>query len=715
MKLKNSGTRRSKLKTSVSKVVDAKLKAALMLHKQGQLEQAEVIINDILRYQPQYIDALQLLAVIASQRNNLLEAVEIFGRVLKINPDHAGVLNNRGVILAKMNLAEQALESSEQALAINPNFLDALNNRGKFLCQLGRAEQALGSYEQALAINPHFVDAFNNRGNALLKLNLFDQALDSFERAIVIKPSFVEAHNNKGNTLMKLRRYKLALASYKVALEIRPNFPEVLYNYGNTLGRLNRLKEALESYAQALKETPDYVFLYGLWLHTKMMICDWSDVENQILLLTEKIEQDKPLAQPFQLLGITSSGAIQRKAAELYVQVECPASDVLSEIPKLPKHDKIRIGYFSADFHNHATAYLMAELVELHDKSRFELIAFSFGPESNDEMRQRMAGKFDRFIEVSHLSDKEVALQSRGLGIDIAIDLKGHTMDSRPGIFALRAAPVQVSYLGYPGTMGAEYIDYLIADSTLIPETHQQYYVEKIAYLPNSYQVNDSKRVIAEKMFTRAELGLPETGFVFCCFNKSYKVTPSVFDSWMKILKRIEGSVLWLFKNNEEAVSNLRKEAEIRGVDPDRLVFASEMDLPEHLARHRLADLFLDTFPCNAHTTASDALWAGLPVLTCLGESFASRVAASLLNAIDLPELITSSIEDYEALAIELALDTERLKGIKKQLADNRLTTALFNTALFTRHIEAAYMEIYRRYQADLVPEHFYVDVGLLR
>jgi predicted O-linked N-acetylglucosamine transferase (SPINDLY family) len=316
---------------------------------------------------------------------------------------------------------------------------------------------------------------------------------------------------------------------------------------------------------------------------------------------------------------------------------------------------------------------------------------------------------FDRFIDTGALSDKDVALLARSLEIDIGVDLNGFTQGGRTNVFALRSAPIQVNYLGYPGTMGAGYIDYLVADSTLIPEGQQQHYTEKIAYLPDTYQVNDSKRLIAEKLFPKTECGLPEEGFIFCCFNNNFKFTPEIFDIWMRLLSRVEGSVLWLFEGNAAAAKNLRAEAQARGVTPERLVFAKRADLSEHLARHRLADLFLDTLPCNAHTTASDALWAGLPVLTCLGQTFAGRVAASLLNGVGLPELITRSLDEYEALALELATNPQKLLSLKQTLAANRSTRPLFDTALFTKHIESAYVSMWKRHRAGLAPEHIYV------
>ncbi|TRZ64794.1 MAG: tetratricopeptide repeat protein, partial [Rhodocyclaceae bacterium] len=506
--------------------------------------------------------------------------------------------------------------------------------------------------------------------------------------------------------LRDLKRHVEALESYDRALTIKPDHADALNNRGNAFSDLMRPEEALESYDQALKIKPDYEFLYGTCLHTRMKICDWSDLGNRFALLGEKVAGDERVSPPFPVLSISNSRVLHRKAAEIWGKAKYPVGQTLPGIEIRSRHDKIRIGYFSADFHNHATAYLMAELFELHDKSKFELTAFSFGPDQNDDMRRRLVAAFDRFVNVREQSDRDVAVLARSMNIDIAVDLKGFTQDARPGIFSVRAAPVQVNYLGYPGTMGAGYIDYLIADPTLIPESHRKDYAEKIAYLPNSYQVNDAKRGIVDKVFSRAELGLPQTGFVFCCFNNNYKITPETFDGWMRILKNVEGSILWLLEDNPAVASNLCKEAELRGVNGSRLIFAKRMPLQEHLPRNRLADLFLDTLPCNAHTTASDALWEGLPVLTCLGETFAGRVAASLLNAIHLLELITSTPEAYEALAIELATNPEKLRKIGQKLAANRSTTPLFDCRRFTRDIEAIYTAMNERYQAGLAPDH---------
>jgi len=412
---------------------------------------------------------------------------------------------------------------------------------------------------------------------------------------------------------------------------------------------------------------------------------------------------------------LPSTPADQLQAAKLCVQDRyLSAREPLWRGEKYA-HDRIRLAYLSADFHDHATAWLMAGLFELHDRSRFETTALSYGPTVESEMRQRLQRSFDRFIDLREQTDHEVATLARRLEIDIAIDLKGFTQTARTNILALRPAPIQVSYMGYPGTMGAGYIDYILADRLVIPKDHRQWYSEKVVYLPDSYQANDSKRRIADRAPTRDEACLPQKGFVFCSFNAVYKITPEVFTIWMRLLGAIDGSVLWLIEESAAATDNLRREAAERGISGERLVFAPRIDNDAHLARHRLADLFLDTLPYNAHTTASDALWAGLPVLTCLGSTFAGRVAASLLTAVGLPELITTSLDEYEALALRLAREPELLSSFSSGLAKNRLTCPLFNTERHARHVEAAFTRMWEIHERGEAPRGFTIDAIRLR
>jgi predicted O-linked N-acetylglucosamine transferase (SPINDLY family) len=646
----------------------------------------------------------------AVQRGDWHEADRLCRVVLGSAPDHAEALNLHGVVLLELRRHAEALEQFEHALLINPRQADFLSNRGLALSCLQRSGEALQACDLAVGIDPGHWRAWYNRGNALLELKRAEEALASYDRTLALHPRHADALINRGLALAGLGNQEAAIQSYNRALEVDSRHVGALNNLGIAFNYLRRYEEALDSYGRALAINPDTPFLVGSWLHAKMRVCDWRNLQEDFTSLESRVSGGQRASPPFPFLTMSNSAALQRRAAEIWASAKHPPAGAMPEAPPGRAAERIRIGYFSADFMNHATSYLMAELLERHDRSRFEVFAFSFGPDAADEMRRRVAAAVDRFIDVRRMPDAEVARLSRSLGIDVAVDLKGYTQDSRPGVFALRAAPVQVNYLGYPGTMGAGFMDYVVADATLIPEADRVHYREKVVCLPDSYQPNDASRRIAERVFTRAEAGLPSAGFVFCCFNDNYKFTPAVFDAWCRILRRVEGSVLWLLESSPGAAANLRREAALRGVGGERLVFGRQLPLAEHLARHRLADLFLDTLPYNAHTTASDALWAGLPVLTRIGETFAGRVAASLLRAAGLPELVASTLEGYEARAVDLATDRHKLDEIKRRLDANRLSCPLFDSRRFAQHIEAAYAEMHRRRCSGLPPEHFSVS-----
>ena len=686
---------------------------ALAFHRQGQLALAQAVYEQILGIQPRNADALHLLGVIAAQMQNPRKAVELLDQAIELKPNVAAAYNNRGSALKELGRFAEALADYERAIAIEARYAEAHFNRGVVLQELKQSAAALASYAQAIAVKPDFAGAYYNRGIVLRELRQFEAALASYDRAIAIRADHVEAHLNRGNVLSDLRQFPAALASYDRVLSIRPDYAAAYMSRANVFLDLKQYESAVADFDRAAALKPDFRFLQGLRRHARMQVCDWVDFDVDVTHLQAGIERQELVSQPFPLLALLESGASHRRAAELYVREECPPSHALPVIPARPRHHRIRIGYFSADFRDHPVATLAAELFETHDRSRFEITAFSFGPDTQDTMRRRMEGAFDRFMDVRGSSNEDIALLARSLEIDIAVDLMAFTQNCRPRIFALRAAPVQVNFLGYPGTMGAPYMDYLVADRTLIPEGSRSHYSEKIIYLPHSYQVNDARRPVADVSFTREELGLPPAGFVFCCFNNSYKITPGTFDRWMRILRRVEGSVLWLLEDNASVANNLRREAVRRNVPAERLIFAKRVPMPEHLARLRAGDLFIDTLPYNAHTTASEALWVGLPVVTCLGETFAGRVAASLLHAIDLPELITSHPEQFVELVVELATDARRLARIRQKLADHRLTTPLFDARLFARHIESAYTLIDERYHAGLPAEHTYIGCDL--
>jgi predicted O-linked N-acetylglucosamine transferase (SPINDLY family) len=578
----------------------------------------------------------------------------------------------------------------------------------------GRLTEAEPLYHAILRRDPRHFDAMHLAGIVALQTRRAAQGVTFVRDAIALNPGIAEAHGNLGNGLRELRRYEEALASFDHAIALKPGDAQAHRDRGMTLQSLGRHAAALASLREAAALNPNLEFIHGMLAHTRMLICDWSTARQDTTDLAARIDRGETAAIPFPLLALYDSPSLHRKAAELYVRAKCPPNQAVPAIPRCPAHEKLRIGYFSADFHNHATAYLMAELFQRHDRSAFEITAFSFGVDAGDAMRQRLLAGFDRFIDVRTRADRDVAEIARNHEIDIAVDLKGFTQNLRPGIFACRAAPIQVNYLGYPATMGAAYIDYIVADPTLIPPEDQVHYSEKIVWLPDSYQVNDTQRQIADRTPARAEAGLPPDGFVFCCFNQSMKIRPDVFDIWMRLLQRVDRSVLWLFRDSDTAADNLRQEATRRGVDPGRLVFAERQPLPDHLARHRLADLFLDTLPYNAHTTASDALWAGLPVLTRTGATLASRVGASLLRAVGLSDMITTTPDAYEAKAIEVATNPAALAEVKQRLARNRLTAPLFDTARYTAHLEAAYRAMHARYQAGLPPDHIRVPPASL-
>lgn len=635
------------------------------------------------------------------------QAIAAYDQALQINPGYVEALLNKGGIFQELKKSEQAIQFYDQVISLKNNCFEAWSNKGGCLHELKQYAEALLAFDQAILLNINYWLAWSNKALSLLQLKKHEDAIACFDRAISINPNYVDAFVNKGNVFFELKQYKEAIDQYYLALNLRPNYPEAHFCIANTLNELKLYKEAIEHYSKGLAFKPDSLWFAGELIQTKMRICAWEDFEKDEVI--EKNGEEIKFT-PFNYLALTDSGALNRRCSEIFIEEKFPANYQLYEIPKLEKNGKIRLAYLSADFNSHPVAFLSAQLFELHDRNKFEVYAFSSRKASEaDEMRNRLIQAFDRFIDIDSLSDLEAARLIRELKIDILVDLSGLTKDSRTGVLAYRAAPIQVNYLGYPGTMGAEYIDYIFADNTLIPQNLQNYYSEKIVYLPNTYQVNDSKRVISARNFSREELGLPEVGFVFCCFNNNFKILPNIFDSWMRILNSVEDSVLWLFEDNVHASENLRIEATKRGIDSKRIIFAQRMPLADHLARHQCADLFLDTFPYNAHTTASDALWAGLPLVTLAGESFASRVAASLLNAIGLPEMITYSVDEYEAMAINLAKNAERLNTIRQKLVSNRLEFPLFDTVRFTRNIELAYSAILENYQTNSPAQNIYI------
>jgi predicted O-linked N-acetylglucosamine transferase (SPINDLY family) len=706
---------------------------------------------DLLTQVPQ---AWQPAAVISDVGAALLglqrceEAIRCFDRAIELQATDSAAYLNRGHALLGVGRPHDALRSFEDAIRVTPDFFEAHMSRADLLQRLSRPAEAIASYRAAAALRPasplpylrtaplllqlsrcqealdeleralalgeqsgavNMPELHMHRATALVGLARWDEALRSFDTALALRERFALAHVGRGETLRQLGRREEAIASLERAIALETEFAEAYFARANILVSLNRYEEALRDYSLAFALKPRLDLLEGARLYAKLQLCSWDGLNEQIASLRGAVERGEPATPPFPGLLVFDSAAVQKMAAQNWLRRFCPGDEVLPAIPKRRSRETIRIGYFSADFRNHPIALLTAPMIERHDRRQFEVHGFSFGPDTGDESRRRMQHACDHFTDVRNATDREVALLARRFEIDIAVDLTGFTEGFRPGIFALRAAPVQISYLGYLGTMGAGFIDYLIADATIVPTPARAHYSEKIIELPG-YHANDPGRATCSRRFSRAELGLSDAGIVFCCFNANFKIMPRVFSTWMRILRRVEGSVLFLYADAEAVRTNLRREAADRGVDADRLVFAPRLPAAEYLARLQVADLFLDTLPYNAGTTASDALLMGLPVLTCLGESFAARVAASLLRGLGMPELITRSEQEYEEAAVTLAGDPIRLAGFKQRLEAGRGSSIVFDSARLTRNIEAAYRQVHERYLADLPPDHLCID-----
>ena len=674
------------------------------LYYQGQfsavVEQAQALIE---QYQVTFL-VWNILGAANIALGRAIEASSAFKKVTELNPNYADGFSNLGLSLQHQEKLDEALEAYNKAISIKPDYAVAYFNMGVTLQHQDKLEEAIETYNKALSINPNYIDAYNNMGNVLKNQGKLEEAIEAYNKALSIKPDCAEAYNNMGNGLKNQGKLDDAIEAYNKALLIKPDYAEAYYNMGITLQDQNKLEEAIEAYNKALLIKPGYESARAQKLHQQANICDWKSIEEDRKLIPQLGTSEKSV-EPFSMLSLEDAPERHQIRSQLYAKAKYRQKPLQPTFKGSKKPNRIRIGYFSADFHNHATMYLMAKIFALHDKQKFKIYAYSYGPDKNDKMRQELIRSVDIFNDVREMNDKDVALLARQDNIDIAIDLKGYTQNQRLGIFAYRPARTQISYLGYPGNLGADFIDYIVADPIVAPFNQRHAYSEKIIYLPHTYQPNDNKRIISKNVTTKTDMGLPEEGLVFCCFNNNYKISINEFDIWMRLLGKVDGSVFWLFKSNLWAQQNLRLEAEKRGIKANRLIFAERIPQDEHLARQKHADLFVDTFNYNAHTTISDALWAGLPVVTKLGKGFPARVAGSLLNAVGLPELVTENEHDYEALILELAMNPRKLAIVKDKIAINRLSQPLFDTELYLKHLEDGYQQAYQNYFDGKSPE----------
>ncbi|MEI9805221.1 MAG: tetratricopeptide repeat protein [Pseudolabrys sp.] len=732
--------------------VDKDKKNIVALHLSGVLEaqqnnaiKALRLFDRALAIKPDAADILADKGKVLTESGRHREALVCFQKAVAINPQHWMALHNQGCTLLALERAEEALVVFDQLVAMVPNFPPAFNNRGVALKRLDRNEEAIVSYRQAIALNGQDIEAWSNLGDALFKLKRHDDAAAAYEKALGIKPDFPEAWLGRANVLYALKRYDDALAAFDRTLALRADYAEAWLGRGSVFFVFKRYDEALAAYGKALALdanlprawlgkanvflkahhyeeavaayerllalAPDYKFGKGQLLHSKMLCCDWSDLARLRDGIVADIHAGLPSADPFGFQAVATAAQDLKRCAEIYAAERYPASPNPLWNGERYDNAKIRVGYVSGEFRDHVISQLMAGLFERHDKSCFELFAFDNGWDDGSAMRARIDKAFDHIVDIARLDDAQAASAIRERQIDILVDLNGYFGDERTGVFARKPAPVAVSYLGYSATMGAPYIDYILADKFIIPPALGSFYTEKVAYLPDTFQINDTARRAAERTPSRAELGLPDNGFVFCCFNNNFKITPDMFDVWMRLLGDVDGSVLWLSESVPAVSRNLRREAAARGVAPERVVFSGRTaTYADYLARYRAADLFLDTAPFNAGATASDALWMGVPLLTCAGEPYTARMAGSLLQATGANELVTTSIADYAAMAVKLARDPVLLASIKAQLVANRDSSPLFDTARMTRHIEAAYIAMVERARRGEAPESFAVS-----
>lgn len=629
-----------------------------------------------------------------------VEAAEFYGEAIALDPNHAIARNNLGNVLKKCGALADAVDAFEQAIALKPDYADAWNNLALALEALGRLDEAQDAFRRVLTLQPDHAAACNNLGNLRANLGDLAGALALYEAALRIDPNHADALFNLGNLYKKQGRIAEANAAYERAKAARPNYADASAEQGKALVLEGKLDLAIAAFDEALAINPDHIVARTHRLFYQAHVCEWSAFADWPALG----EAADTAISPFAALTFEDDPAAQLRHSRAWTEQRFGKKPAPLPAPSTSKDGRIRIGYFSADFHAHATVHLMAGLLREHDRSRFEIHAYSYGTVTDEAVRAQIAASTDSFTDVRDMADADVVALARGHQLDIAVDLKGYTEGGRTQLFAARLAPVQVAYLGYPGTSGANFIDYVVADRHVVPASEASAYSEALMLLPGSYQPNDDQRAIAPHAGSRADHGLPEPGFVFCCFNQSYKIGPREFAIWMRLLGQVEGSVLWLFESNRWADAALRAEAARHGIAPEHLVLAPRLPQAEHLARHAHADLFLDTFHYNAHTTASDALWAGLPVVTMAGRQFSARVGASLLNAVDLPDLVTETPEAYEALALDLATQRQKLADVKARLGANRLAAPLFDTVGYTRNLERAFTEAHRRHSEGLAP-----------
>jgi protein O-GlcNAc transferase len=688
----------------------ALLNRALELHRAGRLDDAAAIYQQLLADNPGHADAAHLLGLVCLRNNDFNAAIRLIRGAVEHDPDNPIYHANLGNVLKDAGQLTDAIAAYRRALALHPGYAEIHNNLGYALQASGMIEEGIGHYRTAITLRPADYRAHYNLGNALFLIGKSEEAIAAFREAATLNPQFANTWDHLGTVLQRLGRHAEAEACFRRWIQIDPGSADAFHALALELQQQGLVAEAFDCYERAVALRPDFLPAVAAALWLAQRLCDWTATAAYSELVLRRSAEQPEAVSPFQLFSLPGASRAHLLAhARSHAATIAPKERMRHDVARFGRPSRMRLGYLSSDFHGHPVAYLTAELFELHERDRFEVFLFSYGPDDGSAMRQRLEAGCDHFIDVSAVSDDAAAQRTYDERIQVLVDLMGYTANARPHIAACRPAPIQVNWLGFPGSMGADWIDYLIADPCIVPQEHDADYAEKVVRLPHCYQPNDRKRPSGVAGLSRNACGLSETDFVFCSFNQSYKIEPKLFAIWMRLLSGMPDSVLWLLDDVRETKANLRKEAERHGISPERLVFAPVRPLEEHLARYGLADLVLDTFPYTSHTTGSDALWAGCPMLTMKGETFASRVAASLLLNVGLGQLIASSFAEYEAQALDLARDRPRLEALRRQLRAQRDTAPLFDSPRFTRGLEAAYERMWAQFAKGNAPQAFTV------
>jgi protein O-GlcNAc transferase len=680
------------------------------LFNQGQFSVVVQQAKALTEQYPKAFTIWNILGASAAQIGMIDDAISYYKKSISIKPDYAVAFNNMGTALKDKGELDEAIDAYKRSILLSPHYCAAYNNMGVALRDQGRLEEAMETFNKVLLHDPNSTMTYNNIGNVLRDQGKFDEAIEAYKKSILIKPDYAEAYFNMGITLKDKGKLEEALMFYNKALSLKPEFAQAYKSIGHIFNEQGEIEMAIENFKKALKINPNYEDARVNKLLNQAYICDWTGIEEDQKLIQKVGISDQPVV-PWSMMTFEDIPDRQKIRSQVYAKKIIKQKTISMAPVPIEKPKRLRIGYFSSDFRVHSVIYLIADIIDMHDRERFEIYAYSFGPNDNSELRKRIVNSVDVFRDVKDMGDQDISILARKDKIDIAIDINGYTKLSRPNIFAYRAAPIQIHCQGSANSSGANFIDYVMIDNIRVPEEHDKYWCESIIRLPFWCQARYKKNYISDQLLTRRDMGLTENGFVFCSFNNNYKLSPIEFDIWMRILNKVEGSVLWLLKSNKWVQRNLQQEALKRGITSDRLVFAEKVPHSLHLARQRLADVFVDTFNVNAGVTAGDALWVGLPMVTKLGKGPGARFGATMLEAINMPELITKTEQEYEALLLHLATNPQRFSAIKEKLAANRLSTSLFDTKLFTKNVEKGYQLAYQRYFDGKDPKAISVSV----